>query len=195
MGSLKVRKSRKAIYGVLNSSKKRTKLTILSIFFTQDSEFRSFLGIIEKTIICLGDCLTFRHATQNLNEVPGSVSLKPSKLLSFFLVWILSNFGFQLGPFGVAADFIFCIKRERTKYCMHSVYALLTEHTPSIAIIGAYCSTYCQLADSLWFVSIFVLSIDNKKIDIENIQNIRIPAGHVILWSNQISVNNMVINA
>ena len=32
-----------ANYGVLNSSKKRTKLTILSIIFTQDSEFCSFL--------------------------------------------------------------------------------------------------------------------------------------------------------
>ena len=32
----------KALYGLLNSSKKRTKLTILSFFFTQDSEFRLF---------------------------------------------------------------------------------------------------------------------------------------------------------
>ena len=32
----------KAISGLLNSPKKRTKLTILRIFFTQDSEFRSF---------------------------------------------------------------------------------------------------------------------------------------------------------
>ena len=60
MTCVKVSKSRKQfIYGLLNSHKKRTKLTILSIFFTQDSEFCSFLGIIEKTIICLGDFLTF----------------------------------------------------------------------------------------------------------------------------------------
>ena len=57
---LKVSKSRKlVIYGVLNTSKKRTKLTILRIFFTQDSEFRSFFGRIEETVTCFRDCLTF----------------------------------------------------------------------------------------------------------------------------------------
>ena len=41
----------KAIYGVLNSQKKWTKLTILRIFFTQDSEFCSFLGELRKVYI------------------------------------------------------------------------------------------------------------------------------------------------
>ena len=46
-------------YGVLNSSKKRMKITILNIFFIQDSEFRSFFGRIEETIYCFRDVLTF----------------------------------------------------------------------------------------------------------------------------------------
>ena len=41
--------------------KKRTKLTILSIFFTQDSEYRLFFGRIGDTIICFRDCLTLNH--------------------------------------------------------------------------------------------------------------------------------------
>ena len=49
----------KAIYGLLNSSKKQTKLTILNIFSTQNSEFRSFYGRIENTIICFLNLLTF----------------------------------------------------------------------------------------------------------------------------------------
>ena len=49
----------KAGYGFLNSSKKRTKLTILSIFFTQDSEFLSFFGRIEVAINCFRHLLTF----------------------------------------------------------------------------------------------------------------------------------------
>ena len=56
--TLKLSKSRKK-YGVLDSSKKRTKLTILSTEGAQDSEFRSFFGRIEDTIICFRDCLTF----------------------------------------------------------------------------------------------------------------------------------------
>ena len=40
----------KANWGVLDSSKKRTKLTILSTFSTQDSELHSFFGRIEDTI-------------------------------------------------------------------------------------------------------------------------------------------------
>ena len=49
----------KANYGVLNSSKNRTKLTILSIFFTQDSKFCSFFGRIEETMTCFQNLLTF----------------------------------------------------------------------------------------------------------------------------------------
>ena len=41
------------------------KLTIPSIFFTQDSEFRSFFGRIEKTIIFFRDCLIFRGQGRN----------------------------------------------------------------------------------------------------------------------------------
>ena len=56
----------KAISGLLNSPKKRTKLTFLSISFTQDSEFCSgFFGRIEETINYLRDLLTFREF-QNL---------------------------------------------------------------------------------------------------------------------------------
>ena len=40
-------------------SQKRTKLTTLNFFFTKDSEFGSFFGRIEKTIIWFRDCLTF----------------------------------------------------------------------------------------------------------------------------------------
>ena len=48
---IKVSKYRKQIMlGVLDSSKKRTKLTILDTFSTQDSELRSFFGRIEDTI-------------------------------------------------------------------------------------------------------------------------------------------------
>ena len=49
----------KAIYCLLNSHRKWTKLTILSIFLTQDSESRSFFGRIEETINCFRDLLTF----------------------------------------------------------------------------------------------------------------------------------------
>ena len=34
----------KAIYGLLNAPKRRAKLTILSIFFTQDSDFHYSMG-------------------------------------------------------------------------------------------------------------------------------------------------------
>ena len=49
----------KAIYGLLNFSKKQTKLTILSKEDAQDSEFCSIVGRIEETIICFEDCLSF----------------------------------------------------------------------------------------------------------------------------------------
>ena len=39
----------KANYGILNSSKNRTKLNILSKEDAQDSEFRSFFGRIKET--------------------------------------------------------------------------------------------------------------------------------------------------
>ena len=42
----------KANYGVLIYPKKGTKLTILIISFTQDSEFCSFFGKIEEIINC-----------------------------------------------------------------------------------------------------------------------------------------------
>ena len=45
----------KAIYGLLDSPTKRTKLTILSIFY--NSEFCSFFCRIENTIIFFQDCL------------------------------------------------------------------------------------------------------------------------------------------
>ena len=62
VGSLFVAcKGQKSNYGTLNSSKKQTKLTILSREDAQDSEFRSFLGKIEKTINCFRDLLTFRY--------------------------------------------------------------------------------------------------------------------------------------
>ena len=46
----KGQKISKANHGVLNSPKKRTKLTILSREDAQDSEFRSFFGRIEDAI-------------------------------------------------------------------------------------------------------------------------------------------------
>ena len=42
-------------YGVLNSSTKRKKLTILSGEDVQDSKFRSSFGRIEETLICFRD--------------------------------------------------------------------------------------------------------------------------------------------
>jgi hypothetical protein len=51
----------KANYSLLSSSKKRMKLTILSIIFTQDSEFRLFFGRIENIKICFRDLLTFKR--------------------------------------------------------------------------------------------------------------------------------------
>ena len=49
----------KANYGFLNSSKKRTKLTILSKEDAQDSMFRSFFGRTEDTKNYFRDLLTF----------------------------------------------------------------------------------------------------------------------------------------
>jgi hypothetical protein len=43
------------------SQKNRTKLTILSILLTQDSEFRLFFGRIQETINCFRDLLTFSN--------------------------------------------------------------------------------------------------------------------------------------
>ena len=45
------------------------KLTILSISFTQDSEFPLFFGKTEETIICLRDCLTFDTYLCNVENV------------------------------------------------------------------------------------------------------------------------------
>ena len=50
----------KANYGFLNSSKKRTKLTILSKEDAKDSEFCSFFGRNEDTINRFRDLLTFK---------------------------------------------------------------------------------------------------------------------------------------
>ena len=47
--TLKVSKSRKQFMVSTIFQKKRTKLTILRIFFTHDSEFHSFLGELRKT--------------------------------------------------------------------------------------------------------------------------------------------------
>ena len=58
----------KANYAVLNSSKKRTKLTTLSIYFTEDSEFPSFFGRIEETINCFRDLLTFSTQERNTDS-------------------------------------------------------------------------------------------------------------------------------
>ena len=63
-GRTKGQKISKAIYGLLNSSKKRTKLTILIKEDAQDSEFRSFFGRIEETINCFRDLLTYIDKTQ-----------------------------------------------------------------------------------------------------------------------------------
>ena len=49
----------KANYGFLNSSKKPTKLTIMSREDAQDSEFHSFLGRIEDTINWFQNLLPF----------------------------------------------------------------------------------------------------------------------------------------
>ena len=46
-------------YGVLDISKKQTKLTILSTEGAQDSEFRLFFGRIQDAIIYFRDLLTF----------------------------------------------------------------------------------------------------------------------------------------
>ena len=53
-----VQKISKANYGVLNSCKKRTKLTILSKEDDQTSEFCSFYGRIEEILNCSRDLLT-----------------------------------------------------------------------------------------------------------------------------------------
>ena len=63
----------KANYGVLNSPKKRTKLTILSKEEAQDSEFRSFFGRIEDTINCFRDLLTF-STSGNLDSKIATIS-------------------------------------------------------------------------------------------------------------------------
>ena len=56
---LKVSKSRKQFMVASILPKKRTKLTILSIFSTEDSELCSFFGRIEETIMYFRDYLTF----------------------------------------------------------------------------------------------------------------------------------------
>ena len=43
----------------MDTTKKRTKLSILSKEHAQDSEFRSLWGRIEETMICFRDLLTF----------------------------------------------------------------------------------------------------------------------------------------
>ena len=55
---LKVSKSQKKKYGVLDSSKRRTELTILSTEGVQGSEFRSLFGRIQDATICFRDLLT-----------------------------------------------------------------------------------------------------------------------------------------
>ena len=57
--------SLKKLVTYLNSSKKRTKLTQEE---AQDSEFRSFFGRIEETIICFRDLLTFRKRKEDRNS-------------------------------------------------------------------------------------------------------------------------------
>ena len=47
-------------YGVLNSSKIGTKLTILSTESAQDSEFCLFFGRIQDAMICFRHLLTFK---------------------------------------------------------------------------------------------------------------------------------------
>ena len=64
---------------VLNSSKKRTKLNILSKEYSQDSEFGSgFLWRIEDTINCFRDLLTFRW--QRSQQVSSSQRAEWSKI-------------------------------------------------------------------------------------------------------------------
>jgi hypothetical protein len=55
LSSFKGQTISKENYGVLNSFKKRTKLTILSKEDPQNSEFHSFLERIEDTINCFRD--------------------------------------------------------------------------------------------------------------------------------------------
>ena len=57
----------KANYEILSSSKKRTKLTILSTEGAQDSEFRSFFGRIQDAIIWFRDLLTFRSTVASIH--------------------------------------------------------------------------------------------------------------------------------
>ena len=58
---VKVSKPRKQLIVSSILPKKRTILTILSREDAKDSEFRSFLGRIEETIICSQDLLTFNR--------------------------------------------------------------------------------------------------------------------------------------
>ena len=57
-------------YGILDSPKKRTKHTILSTEVAQDTEFHSFLGTIDDTIICFRDLLTFTRPSRFLDLPP-----------------------------------------------------------------------------------------------------------------------------
>ena len=59
----------KANYGVLKSPKKRMKLTILSIFSSQDSDFCSFSWRIKEAINCFWDLLTFNSQHKILLEI------------------------------------------------------------------------------------------------------------------------------
>ena len=60
---LKVSKSRKQF--IVSSIFPKNEQNSLSFFFTQDSEFCSFFGRIEDTIIFFRDCLTFK-TTQHI---------------------------------------------------------------------------------------------------------------------------------
>ena len=68
--------------------KKRVKLTILSIFFNQNSsEFCLIFGRIEETIICFRNSLTFSNAVnlkgrQNMIEFIRAISLDISLSMS-----------------------------------------------------------------------------------------------------------------
>ena len=64
--AIKVRQSRKQI-SVLNSSKKRTKLTSLSKDDAQNSELHRFFGRLEETINCFRDLLTFKFQRSKAN--------------------------------------------------------------------------------------------------------------------------------
>ena len=55
----------KASYGVLNSTKKRTLLSILTREDAQDSKFRSFFRRIEEAINFFRDLLTFTALTSS----------------------------------------------------------------------------------------------------------------------------------